>query len=367
MRDRLPSPRRRRLLGLGTGLPLLALAGRTTAATFADVSPAPTDTPFSEGATILVAGPDGGAIDQWARLVQPALARSLALGVALRRTASGGADGVTGANRFDARVPPDGRTVLMAPGETVLAWLVGDPRAKFDVGHWLSVMAGVTPGLVVGTAANFAAGGSVRVAASHPLGPDLCALLGIELGGARAVPVAGIDNREALQTAFGQHAVDAVLLRGHKVPDQVKALAAMDVRPIFSLGTWDPSGRLTRPAQFPDIPTLAEFCAARNGAPPGGPIFEAWCASAAASQMEFALVLPQLTPAATVALWRRAGVETADALDVQSVALPLAVHPLGGPAAIAGTAPVAAKQAALLALRKWLAERLDWRPATMPS
>ena len=362
MTDTLPSPGRRRLLGLLTGLPVLGRARRSVAAATLGIAPALADTPFPDGATILVAGPDDGAMDRWARLLQPALAQSLPPGVAMRKTAAGGADGVTGANQFDTRVAPDGRTVLLAPGETVLDWLVGDPRAKFDVGHWVIVMACITPAVVVGRPAVFAAGGSVRIAAAHPAGHDLPAVLGIELLGGRAELVPGVVEDDALQVAFARNTVDAVLLRGHKVPDQAKALVDAGAEPIFALGAHDEAGRLVRAAEFPDVPTLPELYVLRRGATPAGPIFDAWCAAAAASQLEFGLVLPQLTPASMVALWRRAGSDAAGALDVQSPAMSLDVHPLGGPAATANTAPVAANEAALLALRKWLASRFHWRP-----
>lgn len=362
MTDTLPSPGRRQLLGLLASLPLLGRAERSVAAPSFGISPALADTPFPDGATILVAGPDGGTMDRWAHLLQPALAQSLAPGVVVRQTVTGGADGVTGANQFDTRVAPDGRTVLLAPGDTVIDWLVGDPRAKFDVGHWVTVMACTMPAVVVGRSAIFASGGGVRIAAAHPAGHDLPAVLGIELLGGRAELVPGAVEEEALQTAFASNAVDAVLLRGHRVPDQAKALVDAGAEPIFTLGARDATGALTRVAEFPDVPTLPELYSQRRGTPPAGPIFGAWCAAAAASQLEFGLVLPQLTPASMVALWRRAGTDAAGALDVQSQALSLGVHPFGGPAATANTAPVAANEAALLALRKWLATRFNWRP-----
>jgi hypothetical protein len=363
MTDALPSSGRRRLLGLLASLPVLGWEGRSAAAPSLGISPALADTPFPDGATVLVAGPDSGAMDRWGHLLQPALAQSLAPGVVMRLSTAGGADGVTGANQFDTRVAADGRTVLLAPGETVLDWLVGDPRAKFDVGHWVTVMACVAPAVVVGRPAAFAAGGSVRIAAAHPAGPDLPAVLGIELLGGRAELVPGAVEDDALQTAFARNAVDAVLLRAHKVPDQAKALVDAGAEPIFTLGAHDDAGALIRVAEFPNVPTLPELYAQRRGAPPSGPIFDAWCAAAAASQLEFGLVLPQLTPASMVALWRRAGTDAAGALDVQSPAMSLDVHPLGGPAATANTAPVAANETALLALRKWLASRFNWRPA----
>jgi hypothetical protein len=240
---------------------------------------------------------------------------------------------------------------------------VGDPRAKFDVGHWVTIMACVAPAVVVGRPETFAAGGSVRIAAAHPAGHDLPAVLGIELLGGRAELVAGVVEDDALQTAFARNAVDAVLLRGHKVPAQARALVDAGAVPIFSLGMRDDTGTLIRAAEFPEVPILPELFAQRRGGLLAGPIFDAWCAAAAASQLEFGLALPQLTPAAMVALWRRAGTDAAGALDVQSPAMSLDLHLLGGPAATANTAPVAANEAALLSLRKWLASRFNWRPA----
>ena len=293
------------------------------------------ETPFPDGATILVAGPGNGAMDRWARLLRPVLAQSVDPGEAMRQTVGGGADGVTGANQFDTRVVPDGRTVLLAPGESALDWLVGDPRAQFDVGHWMPVMACVAPAVVAGHPAAFAAGGVVRIAADHPAGHALPAVLGIELLGARAQLVPVVADDGTLLEALTHNAVDAVLLRGHNVPSQAKQLSVGGASPIFTLGTHDDTGTLVRPAAFPGIPTLPELYAARRGSKAEGPICDAWMAAAAASQLEFALVLPQLTPAAMVALWRRAGTDAAGALDVQAAALPLSVDMLGGPAATA--------------------------------
>ena len=75
----------------------------------------------------------------------------------------------------------------------VLAWLVSDRRAKFDVGNWVPVLAGVTPSLVVGRIAAQAlqAGHPTRVAATGIEEPDLAMLLGAELLGPRAVRCSG--------------------------------------------------------------------------------------------------------------------------------------------------------------------------------
>ena len=93
-----------------------------------------------------------------------------------------------------------------------------------------------------------------------------------------------------------------------------------------------------------------------------GPLFAAWGAAAIAAQLEFGLVLPELTPAPMVALWRQAGVQAMAALDVQALAASLAIRPMSGPAATACGELWSPRAPALLALRQWLAERYNWRP-----
>jgi hypothetical protein len=169
---------------------------------------------------------------------------------------------------------------------------------------------------------------------------------------------------DAQVASFTSGGVDAVFLRGHKVKDQAAALVAAGGEAAFSLGALDgKSGQLTRCSVFPDVPDLAELYQARFGRSPAGPMFAAWRAAAVAAQVECALVLPHLTPAAMVALWRSAGAEAASTLDVQSVALSLGVRAVGGAEATATAGAVVADTAALTELRHWLATRFGWRPS----
>jgi hypothetical protein len=366
MTTKRPRVDRRGVLALLTGLPVLGRGGAAMAASSrlrfipsAVAQPAPA---FPDGATILVAGPDGGLTDAWSRVIVPALTQALPPETPIRKTVSGGADGVTGANQFDARGTPDGQTVLLVPGLAALAWLVGDPRAQFDAGHWVPVLAGMTPGVVVARVGPpaFGPGGTPRLAAAALDGPDLPGLLGIELLGARVTPVFGLSEPDRTADALRQGAVDAVFVHGRKVPERVAALAASGGQPVFSLGARDAAGALVRDPLFPDLPNLAELRSGLGGAPLGGPLYDAWCAAATACQLDFGLVLPQLTAAAMVALWRRAGAQAEVAPEMQAAAAALSVRPLGSPAAVE---PIAADAPALLALRRWLATRFNWHPA----
>ncbi|MBV9785403.1 MAG: hypothetical protein JO264_16460 [Acidisphaera sp.] len=344
--------RRRTLLGACLA-PLLANGAHATAP----------DT-FPDGATLLVAGPDGGRLDALSLVVAPAIERALPPGTVLRRTKAGGADGVTAANQFAVRTEPDGDTMLMVPGAAALAWLAGDTRVHFDAAHWVPVMAGLYSGVVAGRlpAGGLASGRPIRVAAAGPIGPDLPALLALDLLGAPVVPVFGIADAAAARQALVQGRVDLVFLHGSQVPNQVAALGAAGGHPLFSLGTPDQSGAFARDPLFPDLPDMAEYCTRLRGAPPSGPLYTAWRGTAAAAQLCFGLVLPQLTPPALVAIWRRAGAAAAGAPEVQAAAASAAFSPVATPGATGSTVSIAADMASLLELRRWLATRLDWQP-----
>jgi len=204
----------------------------------------------------------------------------------------------------------------------------------------------------------------MRVAcAGGVAGPDLPALLGLELLGARPEPVFGLTEPAAVQSAFAQGSVDAVFLHGHGVPEQFAALGSAGAEKLFTLGAFDNAGPMMRDPALPDVPNLAELYEMRSGRKPAGPLYGAWAAAAAATQLEFALVLPQLTAAAMVSVWRKAGTEATAANSVQTVGAAFGVRPLAGPSATAITAAAAADSTALLDLRRWLAGRFNWHPA----
>ena len=352
MTDALPYLHRRKMLMLLGSLPLAGPAGGA----FASTAAAPMD-----AATMLVAGPDGGNLDRWGRLMQPALALGLPPAAILRVNSLGAADGVTGANQFLARGEPDGRTVLLAPGDAAISWLVGEARAQYDVGQWVPIMAAVDPATLIVRTGAFAPNRPIRLAASGPASIDLPAILGIDLLGARAMLVPPLPL-EAQIDSFARGDIDAIFLRGHRVADRAASLVGMGGVPLFSLGARDETGKPIRCQTFADVPTLAEAHAATRG-PIAGPLYDAWLAAAVAAQLEFMLVLPHLTPAAAVALWRRAGAEAMASLDVQAVALPLGVRVISGAEASATGAAIASGQAARMDLRRWLETRFNWRPA----
>jgi hypothetical protein len=354
----LPQSGRRALLAMLAGLPAATRTGKSLAAPTSEIA-----APFAEHPKLLVAGPRDGMLNRWADALLPALEQSLPPVTPIRRMDIGSADGVTGANQFEARGAPDGLTVLLAPGQAALAWMIGDPRAQYDVGRWVPVMAGTSTGIVVGRPTALTPDGRARVAAASPASADLAILLGMHLLGAKMEPVFGVVGPEAARSAFSQAAVDVVLVHGHGVPEQLTALTVVGAQPLFTLGGLDDTGLRTRDPAYPVLPHFAELYGARDGGRTRGPLYDAWSATAAAAQLEFGLVLPQLTPASMVAMWRRAGVDAVASIGVQAAAASVDVRPLGGAAATANTAVLAARAPALQELRRWLAGWLNWRPA----
>jgi hypothetical protein len=359
MIDLLPS--RRRLLGLIVSLPIVGLTPSRAAPRTAPAAPAPSPPrAFPDHALLLAAGPEGGQTDRWARLLASPLDR--ALGASLRTATTGGIDGVTGANQFDARATPDGSAALLVPGAAALAWLAGDPRAQFDAAHWVPVLAGAAPGIVVSRVGVEAllSGQELRISTGSPAGAGMPALLAFDLLGVRCTPQFGPPDQAAALEAFRQRTADAVFLHGTDVPEQVSRLDG--AKPLFTLGVLDESGAAVRDPVFPDVPHLAELYASLRGTAPASPLFEGWRASATAVQLEFGLVLPPLTPAARVAVWRRAANQAAIAPETQAACAARAIRPLPTPSAAAFTSSIAADATALLELRRWLNARFSWQP-----
>ncbi len=321
---------------LGRRGALLGLAGLCAAAG---------PVPFPSTATLLVSGPPGGSLDRWADLVAPTLLRALPGSARLARRTLGGVDGVTGANNFEALVPPDGATALLVPGAAPLVWLAGDLRAQFDPSRWVLAWAALGPAVLL-SRAPLAPGQPLRVPALGAAGPALPMLLALDLMG---VPVRLLPPAEARSPE-----VDAVFLCGPGTPAAVEALRPAGLHPVLALGTPDAAGVWGRDPAFPDLPTAVHQASA-HAAPAA--LLTALRATAAAVQMDAALVLPELCPASLVAAWRQAS--TAVTTDPDTLTAAAAQGVRSGSAATASAVLDAIVEGgpAIPALREWIAAR----------
>ncbi len=312
---------------------------------------------FPEGATLLVAGAPGGRADRWADALSPSLGRALA-GASLTRQHLGGADGVTGANQFEARAAPDGATALLVPGSAALARLSGDSRVRFDAARWVPVWASQTSAALA-SRVRLMPGRPLRLAVSSVVGPEMAGLLALELLGIDALAVPMTDNPVM---ALARPEIDAVFLSGPYVREDAAALAAAGMPLAFTLGALNAAGETVRDPAYPDLPSAEEAIAKGRPDAPAG-LQAARRAVTAAVQLDVALVLPQLSPASMVAWWRRGCSSLAQSPEIQGEAARSGARLANPQAGRSNTAAVAADVPALLELRRWLSERHNWRPA----
>jgi len=264
---------------------------------------------------LIAAGPDGTSISRWAAACALALGPGFPGNPTLETQPTGGLDGVTGANRFDALVAADGSTAAMFPGATLIAWLIGDSRVHFDPTHWVPVMAATNSGVLVvrmpantaPTPQNIAICGSLKLAVDDPQSNDLAALLALERIGVPTSPIFGLRSTDAKTRAFLAGEADAVFLCGEGVPEDIAPLAANGGVPVFSLGRMGDDGRLTADPLFQSLPDAMSFGAAGGGSL-AAPYAGAYAAAAAAARLDFLVTLPHLTDPNSVALWQQAAI-----------------------------------------------------------
>lgn len=302
-------------------------------------------TPIPEAATLLAPGPDRGPVAAFAADAARGLPLGLLQAAALRVSVLGGPDGITAANRFAASTPADGRLLLALPGLAGHAVLVGDPRARYEPRAWPALAASLAPAIVAGRGP-VQAPTPVRIALPGPAAPEVGALLALDLLGrpASAVfPAAGVTG-EALVAAG---AADVLVLTGTAAAARA---AALGLTPWFAFDT--PDG--ARDPALAQVPTLADLLP-----DPAAPDFlAATRAAGAALRLRGLLVLPALTSADTVAMWRDAARRW---LETQPAAPDPAARHAGPEEAALLHAALCPGAEACTAYRDWLHHRLNWR------
>ena len=301
-----------------------------------------------EAMQLIAAGPDNGPLAAWAQIVRTVINRLQPGEQPLQVSHVGGADGVTAANQFEARTAPDGRTALLISGEPAIAWLIGDPRAQFDAGHWLPIATGLSSGVVLRQSPVQPKSGRLRLAVSGPADLALAARLGLSLLGMGAGEVITMPDPAA---ALRQGLADVAFVHGPNAVEPARLAITHGASALFSLGSHDDAGNLVRDRQFSEVPTLPELMAALPPTPVSAALTTAWRAAAAAAQLEFALLLPWLTPSGTVAWWRKAALQIAQEARVPEGAMQICADPTLG----FGLADISVDAATSLALRRWLA------------
>ena len=286
-------------LPLAAGLASLLIRSESRAA---DIAAASVPPPFPDRPEIIVAGAEDGPLSPYARAIAAGLNRRLPITQFVHLRPSGGSDGVTAANQFEANVLPDGHSTLMVSGSAAMAWLRGDPRAQYDVGHWLPVLTSLVSGVVLAGPPSHLRNDTL-LAVEGDATMVLPAVLGLDLIGVPRIRIVQVDDAAA---ALQRQEVDVAFLRGERTAERMEQAVSAGGVPLFSLGNLDGANQLQRDPFLPRVPTLPELLASRSDRTAAPPLLAAWCAAAAAARLEMALLLPWLTPAGTVAWWRDA-------------------------------------------------------------
>jgi len=315
--------------------------------------------------TLLVAGPAGEQTSRWGNAVALALSAAFPGQPQIYPRPLGGLDGVTGANRLDALVVPDGTTAAIMPGAALTAWLTGDPRVHFDPTRWVPVMAGCGSGVLVvrlpddgrTDLAALRAISPLRLGADQPQSNDLAALLALARLGVPVAPVFGLRNIDAKTRAFVAGEVDAVFVSGEGVPEDIAPLAAAGGQPVFCLGSVTPDGKVIGDALFPGLPDLVAFSGTST------PFFDAvYRAAAAAARLDFLVVLPRLTDPAAVAQWRGAAQGALAAPALAAAASASSIMLQAAPVTAAAMAALDVVSDDQTGLQSFLAKSYGWQP-----
>ncbi|HVE23341.1 MAG TPA: hypothetical protein VNC39_15325 [Acidocella sp.] len=315
--------------------------------------------------TLLVGGPEGDQISRWGNAFALAMAGSFPGNPVIRTAPVGGLDGVTGANKLDALVVPDGRTAAILPGAALNAWLVGDSRVHFDPTRWVPLMIGRNSGVLVvrmptGTVPslqNLRAMAPLRLAVYQPESNDLAALLALVQMGVPVVPVFGLRDSAAKARMFLAGELDAVFLAGEGVPEDIAPLSAGGGVPVFCLGGITADGTVTGDPLFPGLPDVESF---GGGAP--GALDGAFRAASMAAGTDFLVVLPRLSDPNKVAQWDQAMRAAIASPGLVAAASASSVTLQPAPVARASLAMLGQLGAGQGALQKYLAKQFGWQP-----
>jgi hypothetical protein len=321
---------------------LIATRRRMLAVTLAGLAaPALAATGVPEAVTLLAPGPEIGPGAGFARRVAAGLPRELAQAAAFRVSLLGGPDGITAANRFAASTPADGRLLLALPGVAMQALLLGESRARFEPRTWPALAGSVMPAILAGRGP-LGALERIRLALPGPTAAESAGLLALDLLGRPASPVFPAGG-VTVEQAVAAGAADALVLAG---PGAARRAAALGLDIWFAFDNGD--------AALPGVAMLADLLPD----PPAPDLLAALRAGGAALGARGLLVLPALTSADVVAMWRDAARRWVEAEPDGTEPGARHIPPEAASRVLAALCP---GPEACFAYRDWVQRRFAWR------
>jgi tripartite-type tricarboxylate transporter receptor subunit TctC len=296
------------LLGLAT------IAG--TAAQAADFS--------GKRITVVVPFSEGGGTDSYSRFMAPYFEKYLPGNPKILIVNRPGGGGLTGVNYYASKAETDGLMVLALSTSSQSNYMLGDPRAKFDMGDFVPII--LSPrGITFYTRKNLGIQNEKTLKAKieklrsykpqqlsfggkTPTSGGLALRTALSLLGVEVNSVWGLGGNGPMALGFerGEFTVsyDNTLSFKNNRAHMIKSGLA---NPLFTFGIINEEGQIERDPALPDVPTVDEYYKAVYGKDPSGPAYEAYRSLMSVSvPLSKSWNLMKGTPKDVIEAWRAA-------------------------------------------------------------
>jgi tripartite-type tricarboxylate transporter receptor subunit TctC len=302
---------------------LAASAAVLGLATFAGTAAHAAD--FSgERITIIVPFSEGGGTDSYSRFMAPYFEKYLPGNPKILVVNRPGGGGLTGVNYYASKATKDGTMILALSTSSQSNYMLGDPRAKFDMADFVPII--LSPrGITLYTRNNLGIQNEKTMKAKiaklssyppeqlsfggkTPTSGGLALRTALSLLGVEVNSVWGLGGNGPMALGFerGEFTLsyDNTLSFLNNRAEMIKSGMAV---PLFTFGVVNEEGQIERDPALPDVPTVPEFYKAVNGKDPSGPAFEAWKSLMSVSvPLSKSWNLMEGTPKDVIEAWRTA-------------------------------------------------------------
>ena len=274
--------------------------------------------------TIVVPFSEGGGTDSYSRFMAPYFEKHLPGNPKILVVNRPGGGGLTGVNYYASKAPKDGTMILALSTSSQSNYMLGDPRAKFDMADFVPII--LSPrGITLYTRENLGIQNEKTMKAKiekmrsyspeqmsfggkTPTSGGLALRTALSLLGVEVNSVWGLGGNGPMALGFerGEFTLsyDNTLSFLNNRAHMIKSGMA---NALFTFGVVNEEGKIERDPALPDVPTVDEFYKAVYGKEPSGPAYEAYRSLMAVSvPLSKSWNLMEGTPKDVVEAWRTA-------------------------------------------------------------
>jgi len=274
--------------------------------------------------TIVIPFSEGGGTDSYSRFMAPYFEKYLPGNPKILVVNRPGGGGLTGVNYYASKADKTGMMVLALSTSSQSNYMLGDPRAKFDMDDFIPII--LSPrGITFYTRNNLGIQNEKSLKAKiekmrsyppeklsfggkTPTSGGLALRTALSLLGIEVNSVWGLGGNGPMALGFerGEFTVsyDNTLSFKNNRAHMIKSGMA---NPLFTFGVVNEEGKIERDPALPDVPTVDEYYKAVYGKEPSGPAYQAYRSLMAVSvPLSKSWNLMKGTPKDVVEAWRAA-------------------------------------------------------------